>query len=67
MDNTAFKKVHDVAFVFKIKRHAEGNFKNLWDLDVKVNGSESFDSVVHADSLSLVIDKIGYIFEKEGF
>ncbi len=66
--STKFAKVHDVSFEFKIKRHGLGSqFKNLWDLEVKTPGQEDFETIVNADSLSMAIDKIGYIFEQHNF
>ena len=56
----------DRTFTFKIRRHKSGSFKNLWQLVAKMEGGEPME-IIDADSLSLVIDKIGYLFEKEGY
>jgi len=66
LNDTKFKPKHDVKFSFTVQRHSSGSFKNLWDLDVTYPDGEVVKAV-DADSLSLVIDKIGYIFEKEGY
>jgi hypothetical protein len=63
---TEFKKKYDVEYSFKISRIADGSFKNLWRLEVLTPKDETFVEVVDADSLSTVIDKIGYIFEQDG-
>ncbi len=66
--STKFAKKHDIEFEFKIKRHSSASqFKNLWDLEVKVPGDDVFETIVDADSLSMAIDKIGYILERNGF
>jgi len=67
MSAVKFTKVHDVVFEFKVKRHASGNFRNLWDLEVKTPNDVEFETVVDADSLSMAIDKIGYILERNGY
>ncbi len=67
-EKVGFKPLHDVKFEFRIKRHsAASQFKSLWDLEVKTPDSDSFETVVQADSLSMAIDKIGYIFEQHSY
>jgi hypothetical protein len=66
MSKVEFKKQHDLRYEFVIQRVAEGNFKNLWRLDVKTPGDESAINVCDADSLSTCIAKIGYVFEQDG-
>lgn len=61
-----FKKKHDLEFKFNVRRVAEGNFKGLWQLEVKLPNTETYVEVVDCDHLSTVISKIGYIFEQEG-
>lgn len=65
--DTKFRKQYDVEYQFRIRRTAEGNFKNLWSLEVKAPGDSEFLSEIDADSLSMVIDRLGYIFEQDGF
>jgi hypothetical protein len=64
--NWLFKPEHDVSYTFKISRVADGSFKNLWQLEFKGPKDEVFSEVVDADSLSICIDKIAYIFETDG-
>jgi len=61
-----FKKKHDLSYQFRISRVAEGNFKNLWDLEVKTPSDEDFVKVCDADTLSTAVSKVGYVFEQEG-
>lgn len=61
-----FKKQHDLVYRFEISRVAEGNFKNLWKLDVQTPEDSHFIEVVDADSLSTVLGKIGLVFEADG-
>jgi len=61
-----FKKQHDLAYTFRVSRVAEGNFKNLWRLEVKGPHDMDFAEVVDADMLSTVIAKISYVFEQDG-
>lgn len=63
---TTFKKQHDLSYSFRISRVAEGNFKNLWMLEVKTPKDDVFVEVVDADMLSTLIAKIGYVFEQDG-
>jgi hypothetical protein len=57
----------DVVYKFVIKRRAQPvEFRNLWQLLVKGPRDETFLEVVDADSLSTVLGKIGYVFEREG-
>ncbi len=62
-----FKSKYDVVYEFKISRVAEGNFKNLWKLEVKSPADESLKELVDADSLSTCIDKLQLVFEVDGF
>lgn len=58
--------ITDVVYGFRIKRIAEPKqFKNLWSLEL--NQGNGWETLVDADSLSLVVDKIGYVLEKDGF
>ncbi len=66
-DKVVFKSKHDVKFVFEVSRVAEGNFKNLWQLRVQLPQDKEMIEEIDADSLSMIIDRIGYIFEQEGF
>lgn len=66
MPKTAFQKKYDKSYVFTVSRVAEGNFKNLWRLEVKTPADETFVEVCDADSLSTCIAKIGYVFEQDG-
>ena len=56
----------DRTFTFQIRRHRDGSFKNLWELRAKMHGKESV-LVVDADALDTIIDKIGFLFEQEGY
>jgi|WetSurMetagenome_2_1015567.scaffolds.fasta_scaffold153635_2 hypothetical protein len=56
----------DRTFVFKIRRHKDGSFKNLWSLSAKLEGQEPIE-IVDADALDTCIDKIGFLFEQEGY
>lgn len=56
----------DRVFTFQIRRHRAGSFKNLWELKAKMHGKESV-LVVDADALDTLIDKIGFMFEQEGY
>ncbi len=60
-----FKTKYDVEYVFTVRRVAEGNFKNLWQLEVKTPSTDTVE-VVDADMLSTVLSKIGFIFEQDG-
>jgi hypothetical protein len=62
----AFKSQHDLAYCFRISRVAEGNFKNLWQLEVKTPNDADYVEIVDADMLSTILSKIGYVFEQEG-
>jgi len=64
---TAFEPVHDVRFKFEVSRVAKGNFKNLWQLRVQLPQDKEMIEEIDADSLSMVVDRIAYIFEQEGF
>jgi hypothetical protein len=56
----------DVTYKFKISRIKEPlEFKNLWSLQVDLGNG--FETLVDADSLSLVVDKIGHVLETDGF
>jgi hypothetical protein len=56
----------DVSYIFKIQRIKEPiEFRNLWAL--KMDLGNGFETVVDADSLSLVVDKIGHVLETDGF
>jgi len=61
-----FKPKHDLNYTFVIRRVADGNFKNLWQLEVKTPSDVDFVEVVDADSLSTVLGKISLVFEAEG-
>jgi hypothetical protein len=63
---TLFKPKHDLKYVFAISRVAEGNFKNLWRLEVKTPNDTELVEIVDADSLSTVLGKISLVFEAEG-
>jgi hypothetical protein len=63
---TKFKKQHDLRYEFVIQRVAEGNFKNLWKLEVKTPTDTEPLVVCDADSLSTCIAKVGYVFESDG-
>lgn len=65
-NTTKFKKTHDLSYQFRISRVAEGNFKNLWDLEVKTPTDTDFVKVCEADMLSTAVAKVGYVFEQEG-
>jgi len=62
-----FKPKHDVVFKFTISRVAEGNFKNLWQLKIQTPEDAGFVEEIDADSLSMCLDRISYIFESEGY
>lgn len=62
----AFKSKHDLAYSFIIRRVADGNFKNLWQLEVKTPTDKEFIELVDADDLSTVLGKIGGVFEADG-
>lgn len=72
MNETLEKKVvsdaekFDRTFSFQIRRHRDGSFKNLWELRAKMHGKESV-LVVDADALDTIVDKIGFLFEQEGY
>lgn len=57
----------DRTFIFKIRRHRDGSFKNLWALTAKMDGQTEATEIVDADALDTVIDKIGFLFEQEGY
>lgn len=61
-----FKKKYDVEYDFRISRIADGNFRNLWKLEVKTPVDTDFVEICDADSLSTCIAKVGYIFEQDG-
>lgn len=65
MKNT-FKSKHDLSYSFVISRVADGNFKNLWQLEVKTPTDKDFVEIVDADDLSTVLGKIGGVFEADG-
>lgn len=67
MPTTHFKPKYDVKFAFQIRRHAEGNFKNLWQLKVQLPDDKELVEEIDADSLSMVLDRVRYIFEMEGY
>lgn len=64
---TKFKPFHDVIFKFSIARVAEGNFKNLWQLKVQLPDDKELIEEIDADSLSMCLDRVRYIFETEGY
>lgn len=64
---TQFSKKYDVTYEFRIRRTAEGSFKNLWSLEVKAPGDKEYITEIDADSLSMVVDRLGYVFEMDGF
>ena len=64
---TKFLPTHDIKFKFEINRVAEGNFKNLWQLKIQTPSDKTLIEEIDADSLSMCLDRIGYIFESEGF
>lgn len=66
MPKLSFKKQYDKSYVFTVSRVAEGNFKNLWKLEVKTPADTAMVEICDADSLSTCIAKIGYIFEQDG-
>jgi hypothetical protein len=61
-----FKKRYDKSYTFVIQRVADGQFKNLWKLEVKTPTDTEFIEVCDADSLSTCIAKVGYVFEQDG-
>ena len=64
---TQFRKQYDVEYLFRVRRSADGNFKNLWTLEVKAPGDSEYLVEVDNDSLSMVVDRMGYLFEMDGF
>lgn len=67
MNDIKFKKTTDLVYEFKISRRSSPiEVRNLWDLEVKTPTDESYVKVVDADALSTIIDKVGYVFEKDG-
>lgn len=65
--DTKFKKTYDVQYDFRIRRTAEGNFKNLWSLEVKAPGDSEYITEIDADSLSMCVDRMSYVMEADGF
>lgn len=64
--STKFKSQYDNEYSFVIRRVAEGNFKNLWQLKAKTPTSDGFIEIVDADMLATVLSKIGFMFEQDG-
>lgn len=62
-----FKINHDVIYSFRVSRVAEGSFRNLWSLDAIAPGDKEWQSIIDADSLSTVIDRMQFMFESDGF
>jgi hypothetical protein len=62
-----FALKHDVVYAFKVSRIADGAFKNLWQLKISTPENEEFVENIDADSLSMCLDRIRYIFEQDGF
>lgn len=67
MSDLKFKPKHDVCYTFRIARVADGPFKNLWQLKVQTPEDVDLVEIVDADSLSTVVAKVGYVFERDGF
>lgn len=67
MPKASFKKEYDVVYSFRVSRVAEGNFKNLWRLEIATPNEPTLTEIVDADSLSTVMGKMQYIFERDGF
>lgn len=61
-----FATSHDLKYTFIVSRVAEGNFKNLWKLEIKTPTDNDFVEIVDADMLSTIIAKIGFVFEQDG-
>ena len=58
--------VTDVSYTFRIKRIAEPKeFKNLWSLEL--NQGNGYSTIVDADNLSTVIDKMSHVFDVDGY
>lgn len=62
-----FVKKYDVEYSFRIRRQAEGSFKNLWSLEAKTPEAVEWETIIDADSLSTVVDRMQYMFEMDGF
>lgn len=62
-----FKPKYDITYEFTVRRIAEGQFKNLWEMRMKGPKDDVFIEVVDADHLSTCIGKMNYVFERDGF
>ena len=57
----------DLAYEFRISRRASPpEFRNLWELAAKLPEDKHFSIVIDADMLGTCIDRIRYIFERDG-
>lgn len=66
--NTSFKSAVDVEYVFRITRSsAPKEVVNLWSLWVTSKNEPDGIKLVDNDSLQMVLDKIPFVLELDGY